>query len=203
MAKIRLLEQHVSELIAAGEVIERPASIVKELLENAVDAAASVIELEIRNGGKTLIRVTDNGSGIEPEDVPKAFLRHATSKIQQQQDLDQIGTLGFRGEALASICAVSRVELLTRVPGMEFGTRYVVEDGQEICLEECGCREGTTLLVEHLFEHVPARLKFLKKDTTEGNLIQATIERIALSHPEISFRMIRNGKRQFRDDDIA
>ena len=118
MAKIRLLEQHVSELIAAGEVIERPASIVKELLENAIDAAASAIELEIRNGGKTLIRVTDNGSGIEPEDVPKAFLRHATSKIQRQQDLDQIGTLGFRGEALASICAVSIVELLTRVPVM-------------------------------------------------------------------------------------
>ena len=194
MPKINLLDKNVSELIAAGEVIERPASIVKELLENAVDSGATNVTIEIRRGGKSLIRVTDNGCGIAAEDVPKAFLRHATSKISDQDDLDRIGTLGFRGEALASICAVAKVELLTKPAEQEYGTRYLIQGGEEISLEPYGCSAGTTILARDVFYNVPARLKFLKKDVTEANSIQSIVDKIALSHPEVSFQMLRDGK---------
>ncbi|MBC5787247.1 DNA mismatch repair endonuclease MutL [Clostridium facile] len=194
MPKINLLDKNVSELIAAGEVIERPASIVKELLENAVDSGATNVTIEIRRGGKSLIRVTDNGCGIAAEDVPKAFLRHATSKISDQDDLDRIGTLGFRGEALASICAVAKVELLTKPAEQEYGTRYLIQGGEEVSLEPYGCSAGTTILVRDVFYNVPARLKFLKKDVTEANSIQSIVDKIALSHPEVSFQMLREGK---------
>lgn len=195
MPQILLLDKTVSELIAAGEVIERPASIAKELLENSIDSGATSVTIEIRAGGKQLIRVTDNGCGISPEDVPKAFLRHATSKIKKEPDLEHIATLGFRGEALASICAVSKTELLTKTPDTAFGTRYTISGGEEGVLEETGCPEGTTINVRELFYNVPARLKFLKKDVTEGNAVQSVVDKIALSHPEISLKFVRDGKR--------
>lgn len=195
MPQIHLLDKAVSELIAAGEVIERPASIVKELLENSIDSGATSVTVEIKSGGKQLIRITDNGCGISPDDVPKAFLRHATSKIQTEPDLEHIATLGFRGEALASICAVSKIELLTKTAEEQFGTRYTISGGEGGELEEIGCPDGTTILVREIFYNVPARLKFLKKDVTEGNAIQSIMDKIALSHPEISIKFLRDGRR--------
>ena len=198
MAQIKVLEKQVAELIAAGEVVERPSSVIKELVENAVDAGSSVITVEIRRGGITFMRVSDNGCGIAPEDVPVAFLRHATSKIRAQDDLDSIGTLGFRGEALASISAVAHVELLTRTRGAAAGVRYTCGGEEEPTLEEAGCPEGTTILVRDLFFNTPARMKFLKKDQTEGNSVAQILDKMALSHPEISFRFIRDGKEVLR-----
>lgn len=198
MPKIQVLDKMVAELIAAGEVVERPSSVIKELVENSIDAGASVITVEIRRGGITFMRVTDNGCGISPEDVPTAFLRHATSKITHQDDLDAIGTLGFRGEALASISAVSHVEMLTRTKGAETGVRCVCGGEEEPALEEAGCPEGTTIVIRDIFYNTPARMKFLKKDSTEGNSVAGVIDKIALSHPEISFRFIRDGKEQLR-----
>lgn len=196
MPKIQVLDKQVAELIAAGEVVDRPSSVIKELVENAVDAGASIITVEIRRGGITFMRVTDNGCGISPEDVPTAFLRHATSKVVQQDDLNSISTLGFRGEALASISAVSHVEVLTRVPGALSGVRYTGGGSEDFTLEEAGCPEGTTILVRDLFYNTPARMKFLKKDSTEGNSVAGILDKLALSHPEISFRFIRDGKEQ-------
>ena len=194
MARIQVLEKQVAELIAAGEVVERPSSVIKELVENAVDAGASVITVEIRRGGVSYMRVTDNGCGIAPEDVPTAFLRHATSKIRRQDDLEAIGTLGFRGEALASISAVAHVELLTRTQDAQTGARYLCGGGEEDTLEEAGCPAGTTIVVRDLFYNTPARMKFLKKDAAEGNSVAGVLDKMALSHPEISFRFIREGK---------
>ncbi|WP_077534258.1 DNA mismatch repair endonuclease MutL [Massiliimalia massiliensis] len=194
MAKIHVLDKAVSELIAAGEVIERPASIVKELLENAIDAKATAVTIEIKQGGIGFIRITDDGVGMEPEDVPTAFLRHATSKVRSREDLSDIATLGFRGEALASVCAVAKVELITKARENLLGCRYVVHGGEEQSLEEAGCPNGTTMIVRDLFYNVPARLKFLKKDFSEGNAVQGIVEKIALSHPEISFKLIKDNK---------
>lgn len=198
MPKIQVLDKQVAELIAAGEVVERPSSVIKELVENSVDAGASVITVEIRRGGISFMRVTDNGCGIAAEDVPTAFLRHATSKISRQDDLDSIMTLGFRGEALASISAVSHVELLTKAAGAETGTRYVCGGDEETSLEDAGCPEGTTIIIRDLFYNTPARMKFLKKDSTEGNSVAGVLDKMALSHPEISFRFIRDGREQLR-----
>lgn len=194
MSEIKVLSKEVAELIAAGEVIDRPAAIIKELLENAIDSGASVITTEIKNGGRTYIRVTDNGCGISSEDLPTAFLRHATSKISGKNDLDRIFTLGFRGEALASIAAVSKVDVLTKKPELQFGSHYLIEGSQEMLLEDSGCQDGTTIIVRDIFYNVPARLKFLKKDVTEGNSVAAIINKLALSHPEISFKFIRDNK---------
>ncbi len=194
MPKINVLPKHLAELIAAGEVVERPASVVKEIMENAIDAGADKITLEIQRGGITYIRITDNGCGIAREDVRKAFVSHATSKIANEEDLNSIFTLGFRGEALASIAAVSRVEMMTRATGDEIGTRYVIEGGEEILLDDAGCPEGTTLIIRDIFYNTPARMKFLKKDVTEANAVAGVVDRIALSHPEVSIRFIRDGK---------
>ncbi len=194
MSEIRVLSKEVSELIAAGEVIDRPSSVAKELLENAVDAGASVITIEIKNGGRTYLRVTDNGKGIAADDLHTAFLRHATSKISEKNDLEKILTLGFRGEALASVCAVSRVNVLTKRVGDEYGTHYEIEGGEEKVNEQSGCPDGTTFVVRDLFYNVPARLKFLKKDTTEGNYVAEIVTKLTLSHPEISFKFIRDNK---------
>lgn len=198
MPKIQVLEKQVAELIAAGEVVERPSSVIKELVENSVDAGASVITVEIRRGGISFMRVTDNGCGISPEDVPTAFLRHATSKVSNQNDLDSIMTLGFRGEALASISAVAHVELLTKAADSDMGVRYSCGGGEEPLMEPAGCPGGTTIIIRDLFYNTPARMKFLKKDMTEGNAVAGVIDKIALSHPEISFRFIRDGKEQLR-----
>ena len=194
MAAIQVLPKQIAELIAAGEVVERPASVVKELLENAIDAGASAITTEIRNGGVSYIRVTDNGSGIAKEDVPKAFLSHATSKVRRADDLDEIMTLGFRGEALASIAAVSHVELLTRQAGENTGTSYAISGGTQERCDDAGCPLGTTIVVRDLFYNTPARMKFLKKDVSEANAVADVVERLALSHPEVSIRFIREGK---------
>lgn len=194
MAKVRLLDKHTAELIAAGEVVERPSSIVKELVENCIDAGATVITVEIKHGGSAYIRITDNGEGIAPEDVPTAFLRHATSKIRVDTDLDSIATLGFRGEALASICAVSKLEMITRTVDSDEGVHYVIEGGEEQLNEVIGCAVGTTIIVRDMFFNTPARRKFLKSDKAEGNAIASVLDRVALSHPEISFRFIREGK---------
>ena len=194
MGVIKLLDEQVSQLIAAGEVVERPSSVVKELVENAIDAKASKVTIEIRHGGVTMIRVSDNGSGIAPEDVPMMFLRHATSKVRSREDLGCIATLGFRGEAMASIHAVSRIEVLTRQPDCNEGTRYVGEGSQTGQMEPAGCPVGTTVKVCDLFYNTPARMKFLKKDVQEGNAVAAVVERVALSHPEISFQFIREGQ---------
>ena len=191
MPKINILDRETAELIAAGEVIERPASVVKELVENAIDAGATAVTVEIGHGGVRLIRVSDNGCGIEREDVPKAFLRHATSKVLRPEDLDRIGTLGFRGEALASICAVSETEILTRAATEEIGTRYTLAGECAGELAEAGCPVGTTITVKNLFYNVPARMKFLKKDSTEGTAVATLMDRLALSHPEIAFKLIR------------
>ncbi|MBR5472518.1 MAG: DNA mismatch repair endonuclease MutL [Clostridia bacterium] len=194
MPKINVLPKSIAELIAAGEVVERPASIVKEAIENSIDAGATHITVEIQRGGITYIRITDNGCGISGVDVPKAFLRHATSKIEKAVDLDSIMTLGFRGEALAATSAVSRVELFTKTYDEELGTHYKIEGGEEVLYEEVGCPDGTTLIVRDLFYNTPARMKFLKKDVTEGTTVAAVVERQALSHPEIAFKLIRDGK---------
>ena len=194
MAKINVLPKNIADLIAAGEVVDRPASVVKETVENAVDAGASFITVEIRNGGISYIRVTDNGSGIEKDDVRNAFISHATSKVLNADDLNSIMTLGFRGEALSSISAVSKVEVLTKTENDETGTRYVIEGGEEILFDDVGCPVGTTVIIRDIFYNTPARMKFLKKDVTEANAISAVMDRMALSHPEISFRLIRDGK---------
>lgn len=194
MPKIRLLPPQVSELIAAGEVVERPSSVVKELLENAIDAKATAITVELKEGGIRYLRVTDNGIGIAGEDVPTAFLRHATSKLEKRQDLEQIATLGFRGEALASIAAVAKVELLTKTQEEKLGTRATVQGGGKVHTEAVGCPEGTTILVRDLFYNLPARLKFLKKTATEAAYAVDVVEKLALSHPEISFRLIKDNK---------
>ena len=196
MPRIHLLDRETAELIAAGEVIERPSSVVKELVENAIDSGATAITVEIQSGGVRFIRVTDNGCGIFREDIPKAFLRHATSKVLSQEDLYRIGTLGFRGEALASICAVGQVELLTRTKEEALGTKYEIYGGVEKSLDDAGCPLGTTIIVRNLFYNVPARMKFLKKDSTEGNAVAALLDRLALSHPEISVRFLREGQRK-------
>ena len=194
MPKINLLPKNVAELIAAGEVVERPASVIKELVENSIDAGATQITVEIQRGGITYIRITDNGCGIDSGDVPTAFLRHATSKIKTDRDLDSIGTLGFRGEALAAISSVSRVEMLTRSEGSDIGTHYIIEGGEEKLNDEVGCPKGTTIIIRDIFFNTPARMKFLKKDVSEGNASAAVVERIALSHTEIAFKLIRDGK---------
>ena len=194
MGVIQLLDEQVSQLIAAGEVVERPSSVVKELVENAIDAGASKITVEIRHGGVTLIRVSDNGSGILPEDVPMMFVRHATSKVRTREDLGCIATLGFRGEAMASIHAVARVEVLTRCQGSEEGVCYRGEGAALGKVTPAGCPVGTTIRVSDLFYNTPARMKFLKKDVQEGNSVAGVVERIALSHPEISFQLIREGQ---------
>lgn len=195
MGKINILDKHVAELIAAGEVVERPSSAIKEMVENCIDAGASCITVEIRSGGITFMRVTDNGCGISREDVPKVFIRNATSKIKNSTDLESIGTLGFRGEALASICAVAKVELITCVDGDEIGTRYEINGGKEEFFDDFGCAAGTTIIVRDLFYNTPARMKFLKKDVSEANSVAGVMDRIALSHPEISFNFIRDGKK--------
>lgn len=194
MPKINLLPKNVAELIAAGEVVERPASVIKELVENSIDAGATQITVEIQRGGITYIRITDNGCGIDSGDVPTAFLRHATSKIKTDRDLDSIGTLGFRGEALAAISSVSRVEMLTRSEESDIGTHYIIEGGEEKLNDEVGCPKGTTIIIRDIFFNTPARMKFLKKDVSEGNASAAVVERIALSHTEIAFKFIRDGK---------
>lgn len=194
MPQINILPKHIAELIAAGEVVERPASIVKEIMENAIDAGADKITLEIKRGGITYIRITDNGCGIDRDNIRKAFISHATSKISTADDLNAICTLGFRGEALASIAAVSRVEVMTRGENEDIGTRYCIEGGEETVLDDAGCPKGTTLIVRDLFYNTPARMKFLKKDVSEGNAVAAVVDRIALSHPEVSVRFIRDSK---------
>lgn len=194
MGIIKLLDEEVSQLIAAGEVVERPSSVVKELVENSIDAGASKVTIEIRHGGVTMIRVSDDGSGIAPDDVPVMFLRHATSKVRTQEDLGHIATLGFRGEAMASIHAVARVEVLTRKQDSDEGVCYRGEGAQTGQVQPAGCPAGTTVKVQDLFYNTPARMKFLKKDVQEGNAVAAVVERIALSHPEISFQFIREGQ---------
>ncbi len=196
MPKINVLPKHMADLIAAGEVVERPASVVKELMENAIDAGATAVTVEIKHGGITLIRVTDNGCGIAREDVRNAFKSHATSKLLTEEDLHKIGTLGFRGEALASIAAVSKVDLLTRTENDTIGTVYKMEGSEEILLDDAGCPAGTTIVVKDLFYNTPARMKFLKKDVTEGNSVAGVVDRIALSHPEVSIRFIRDDRQQ-------
>lgn len=194
MPKIKVLPKEIAELIAAGEVVERPASVIKELMENAIDAGSSSVTVEIKNGGITYIRVTDNGCGISREDIRNAFISHATSKISTRDDLYAIGTLGFRGEALASIAAVSNVEVLTRTPEEETGTRYCISAGEETLVDDAGCPLGTTIVVRDLFFNTPARMKFLKKDVSEANAVAGIVDKIALSNPDVSIRFIREGK---------
>ena len=194
MPEIKVLPKEISELIAAGEVVERPASVIKELVENSIDAGAENITVEIQHGGITYMRITDNGCGIEKNDVPTAFLRHATSKIKNSGDLNAIGTLGFRGEALAAVSSVARVEMFTKPRDAAFGTHYEIEGGVEKLCEEAGCPDGTTIVIRDIFFNTPARMKFLKKDVSEANAAAAVVERIALSHPEIAFKLIRDGK---------
>ena len=194
---IHLLDTHTAELIAAGEVVERPASVVKELVENAIDAGASSLTVEIEKGGISLVRITDDGTGIEKDDIELAFLRHATSKVRTQEDLESIRTLGFRGEALCSIASVARVELLTKNDGDPYATRYGIAGGQPGALEEDARPRGTTITVRDLFYNTPARMKFLKKDSSEGMYVTETVTRLALSHPEVAFRYMREGKQVF------
>ena len=196
MPHIQQLDSHVADLIAAGEVVERPASVVKELMENAIDAGADKLTVEIQHGGMALIRVTDNGCGIAPEEAATAFLRHATSKLRTEYDLEAIGTLGFRGEALAAISAVSRVELLTRTQAHELGCALSLEGGVVVSQEEAGCPLGTTMVVQDLFYNTPARLKFMKKDSAEGAACFAMVQRVALSHPEVGVKFLRDGKQE-------
>ena len=197
MAKINKLPKHMADLIAAGEVVERPASVVKELMENAVDAGATSITVEIQHGGISYIRVTDNGCGIDREDVKTAFVSHATSKIKTAEDLNTILTLGFRGEALPSIAAVSKVNMITKTATEEMGTSLAIEGGIITDFSDAGCAVGTTMIVRELFYNTPARMKFLKKDVSEGNYVASAVEKLALSHPEISIRFIRDGKQVF------
>ncbi len=194
MGKINILDKHTAELIAAGEVVERPSSVVKELLENSIDAGADKITVEIQHGGISFLRITDNGCGILKEDIRNAFKRNATSKISTETDLEKIGTLGFRGEALASISSVSKVQLITKSEEEDWGSVYVIEGGEEKSFDDAGCPDGTTFIMRDLFYNVPARYKFLKKDISEGNAVAGVIDRLALSHPEISFTFIRDNK---------
>ena len=196
MPEIAVLDPHVADLIAAGEVVERPASAAKELIENAVDAGASIVTVEIAHGGMTFLRVTDDGSGIPAGQLKTAFLRHATSKLHSARDLEAIGTLGFRGEALAAICAVSRMEVLTCTADAPLGASLTVEGGVPGQVEEAGCPQGTTMVVRDLFYNTPARQKFLKKDAAEGAAVFAVVQKAALSHPEVSFHFIRDGKQE-------
>ena len=197
MAKINKLPKHMADLIAAGEVVERPASVVKELMENAVDAGATSITVEIQHGGISYFRVTDDGCGIDREDVKTAFVSHATSKIKTAEDLNTILTLGFRGEALPSIAAVSKVNMITKTATEEMGTSLTIEGGIITDFSDAGCAVGTTMIVRELFYNTPARMKFLKKDVSEGNYVASAVEKLALSHPEISIRFIRDGKQVF------
>lgn len=198
MGVINVLDKHVAELIAAGEVVERPASVIKELVENSIDAGAKNITVEIKNGGTTFMRVTDDGCGILKDDIKVAFLRHATSKVKFENDLDCISTLGFRGEALASICAVSRLQLITRNINEEIGSSYEIDGGEEISFDDAGCPIGTTFIIRDLFYNIPARAKFLKKDVSEGNAVSNIIDKTALSHPEIAFTYIKDGKQALK-----
>ena len=193
MPQIQQLPAHIADLIAAGEVVERPASVCKELLENALDAGASAVSVELEKGGMTYLRVTDNGCGIAPEQLPTAFLRHATSKLHRAEDLAAIGTLGFRGEALAAISAVSRVDIFTRQTGAPAGASLHLEGGVPGQVEETGCPEGTTICVRDLFYNTPARMKFMKKDSAEGAAVSGIVQHLALSHPEVSFKLLRDG----------
>lgn len=197
MAKINKLPKYMADLIAAGEVVERPASVVKELMENAVDAGATSITVEIQHGGISYIRVTDDGCGIDREDVKTAFVSHATSKIKTAEDLNSILTLGFRGEALPSIAAVAKVNMITKTATEKMGTSITIEGGIITDFSDAGCAVGTTMIVRELFYNTPARMKFLKKDVSEGNFVASAVEKIALSHPEISIRFIRDGKQVF------
>ena len=193
MALIQCLPGHVADLIAAGEVVERPASVAKELLENAIDAGATAVVVELERGGLTYLRITDNGCGIAPDELPTAFLRHATSKLRRAEDLAAIGTLGFRGEALAAISAVSRIDIFSRQKGAEMGAVLRLEGGVPGEVTEAGCPEGTTICVRDLFYNTPARMKFMKKDSAEAAAISAIVQQLALSHPDISFKLIRDG----------
>ena len=196
MPKIQVLDSHVADLIAAGEVVERPASVAKELMENAIDAGAGKVTVEISNGGMTFLRVTDDGKGIPAPELKTAFLRHATSKLRTEYDLEAIGTLGFRGEALAAISAVSRIEVMTRTADAPLGASLALEGGVPGEVEETGCPLGTTMVVRDLFFNTPARLKFMKKDAAEGAAVFAVVQRVALSHPEVSVKFIRDGKQE-------
>ena len=193
MPDIQCLAPHVADLIAAGEVVERPASVAKELLENAIDAGASAIVLEVQHGGLTYLRITDNGCGIAPQQLPTAFLRHATSKLRTADDLEAIGTLGFRGEALAAISAVARVDIFSRPRGADVGASLHLEGGKPGTVQETGCPEGTTICVRDLFYNTPARMKFMKKDSAEGTAVAGVVTHLALSHPDVSFKFIRDG----------
>ena len=197
MAVIHVLDKHTAELIAAGEVVERPASVVKELLENSIDAGATQVTVSIESGGVKLIEISDNGTGIDAEYIPTAFIRHATSKIEKPDDLNSIHTLGFRGEALASIASVARVELLTRTEVDEFATCYRISGGEEQGREPAARAVGTTIRVQDLFYNTPARMKFLKKDSSEGTFVADNVGHVALSHPEVSVKFIREGKLQY------
>ena len=194
MPQIQQLPPHLADLIAAGEVVERPASVCKELLENALDAGASAISTELERGGLTYIRITDNGCGIAPEQLPTAFLRHATSKLRRPEDLAAIGTLGFRGEALAAIAAVSRVDIFSRQPGADCGAMLHLEGGVPEAVTEAGCPDGTTVCIRDLFYNTPARMKFMKKDTAEGAAAAGVVTHLALSHPDVSFKLLRDGQ---------
>lgn len=197
MPSINVLSKEISELIAAGEVIERPSSVIKELVENSIDSGASHVTVEIKNGGLTYMRVTDDGCGMAFDDVPTAFLRHATSKITTKSDLDNINTLGFRGEALASVAAVSRVEVMTKPTAETYGTLYSIEGSVEKSHEKGGCPDGTTIMIRDLFYNVPARAKFMKKDVTEANHVSSIMQKIALSHPDVAFKLIRDNRMEF------
>lgn len=198
MGKINILDKHVAELIAAGEVVERPSSVIKELVENSIDAGATAVTVEIKNGGVTFMRVTDNGSGVLKDDIRPAFVRHATSKVSSEDDLEAIATLGFRGEALASVSSVSHLELLTKAREEEVGSRYLIEGGEEISFTDAGCPDGATFVIRDLFYNVPARMKFLKTDMAEGNAVSNVIDKIALSHPEIAITYIKDQKTVLR-----
>lgn len=197
MRRIHILEENVSNMIAAGEVVERPASVVKELVENAIDAGATSITVEIKDGGISYIRVTDNGSGMDTEDARISFIRHATSKIASEKDLNSINTLGFRGEALASIASVSEVEMLTKTGDSTYGTKIVIDGGEYKQIESAGCSDGTTIIVKNLFYNTPARLKFLKKESREAAIVSDVLYKLALSQPPISFKFINNNKLVF------
>ena len=194
MPKIIQLSPHIANLIAAGEVVERPASVAKELLENAVDAGAAKVTVEIRDGGMTFLRVTDNGCGMTAEDARTAFLRHATSKLRCAEDLNAIGTMGFRGEALAAISSVSRIDLLTKTPDSLTGVSLHLEAGAVTEENEAGCPDGTTIIIRDLFYNTPARMKFMKADTVEGSRVTGAVQLQALAHPEVAISLIRDGK---------